>query len=147
MPAHMTLAKPAKGTAQKQRRARRRLVETRERAAKDAAKARDGYRCRKCGFCDPKGFCYWNPVEAAHLVDKGMGGDHGRHSHHQRDYVTLCHDCHQGPRSVHSGHIRMVYSSAGGDGAVTFEEAGAFTYSDHYVKPVRLLHIRVEHDA
>jgi hypothetical protein len=110
----MTLAKPAKGTAQKQRRARRRLVETRERAAKDAAKMRDDFRCRRCHRD------VWVTAEAAHLVNKGMGGDHGTHSHHQRNYVTLCRDCHQGPRSVHSGHVRMVAGLKGGDGPVRF---------------------------
>lgn len=58
--------------------------------------------------------------EAAHLVDKGMGGDHGLHSSHQRDFVTLCASCHQGPRSLHSGHLRAVYGPLGGDGPVEF---------------------------
>jgi hypothetical protein len=141
MPAHMRpLAKPAKGTAQKLRRARRRLVETRERAAKDAAKLRDGYRCRRCGegqvsiHMDGR---ITSAMEAAHLVNKGMGGDHGRHSHHQRDYVTLCPNCHRGPRSVHSGHVEIVFGARGGDGPVRFIDA----------TPKRLLAIRVEHDA
>jgi len=113
MPAHM-LPKPAKGTARKMQQARRRRIETQELAAKDAAKARDGYLCRRCGYPGAV------RVEAAHIRSKGMGGDHGRHSHHQRDFITLCHSCHQGPRSVHSGHVEIVVGSRGGDGPVRF---------------------------
>lgn len=124
MPSHMTTKaspRPAKGTARKMQQARRRLIETNELAAKTRAKLRDGYACRRCGMTDYHGFCYWNPIEAAHIRSKGMGGDHGRHSHHQRDYVTLCHDCHQGPRSVHSGHVRIVVLGPKlGDGPVHF---------------------------
>lgn len=117
MPAHMTLKKPAKGSAAKLARARRRLVEVREKAAKDAAKSRDGWRCRWCGvWCG-------QAAEASHLVDKGMGGDHGRHSSHQRDFVTLCGACHRGPRGLHSGAYRAVCGPDGGDGPVTFAPA------------------------
>ncbi len=110
--------KPARGEAAKQRRARRRLVETRERKAKDAAKERDAYTCRRCRT---EALPWW-PVEAAHLTDKGMGGDNGRHSHRRSDFVTLCRNCHRGPRSLHSGHLRAVYGPDGGDGPVTFED-------------------------
>lgn len=44
MPSHM-LVKPKRGTATAMQRARRRLVEVREQAAKDAARSRDGGRC------------------------------------------------------------------------------------------------------
>ncbi len=99
---HMTLKKPAKGSAAKARRAARAAIERRERAAKLAAKERDGWRCRCCTHWEWPGV----ELEAAHLIDKGMGGDHGRYSCEPKHFVTLCHDCHQGPRSVHSGHIR-----------------------------------------
>jgi hypothetical protein len=118
MPAHMTLAKPAKGTAQKQRRARRRQIESRMLIAKARAKQRDYFRCRRCGGT---GSLSW-PVEAAHIKSMGMGGDGGLFSSDQRDYVTLCHDCHQGPRSVHSGHVEMIAGARGGDGPVRFVE-------------------------
>ena len=116
MPSHMTLKKPARGTARKATRARRAAIERAERAAKDAAKDRDGGACRRCGEIE------W--PEAAHLVDKGMGGDHGLHSSHRRDFVTLCPNCHRGARSVHSGHVRLVYGPDMGDGPVQFVEAG-----------------------
>ncbi len=118
MPAHMTLKKPTKGSAAKARRAARAAIERRERAAKLAAKARDRYSCRCCQHV-----IYSYKVEAAHLIDKGMGGDRGRYSCEPKHFVTLCHDCHQGPRSVHSGHIRMTYGPDMGDGVVTFVEA------------------------
>ncbi len=117
MPAHMTLAKPATGTAQKQRRARRRQIESRMLIAKARAKQRDYFRCRRCGGT---GSLSW-PVEAAHIKSMGMGGDGGVYSSDQRDYVTLCHDCHQGPRGVHAGFIVIrPLTDRGGDGPVEF---------------------------
>ena len=110
--------KPAKGSAAKAVRARRAKITGAERAAKVAAKLRDGYCCRRCGDLEFPGF---RRLEAAHLDDKGMGGDHGLRSSQASDYVTLCHDCHRGPRSVHSGHVRMVFGPERGDGLVTFE--------------------------
>ena len=114
MPSHMrALPKPKPGSARAMQRARARLAKTRERAAKDAAKTRDGGACRRCGEIE------W--PEAAHVVDKGAGGDPtGLRSWKASDYVTLCPDCHRGPRSVHSGHVRMVVGPKGGDGPVKF---------------------------
>ena len=110
-------AKPAKGSARKAARAARRKIERVERAAKRAAKERDGWRCRRCGYTSS----VW-PVEAAHLVDKQMGGDHGRFSCERRHFVALCPPCHQGPNGIHSGRLRMVYDpEAMGDGVVSFE--------------------------
>jgi len=112
------LAKPRKGTAAKAKRARRARIERLERDAKQAARVRDLWACRRCGRV------WWDrgvQLEAAHLVDKGMGGDGGRFSCERKHFVTLCHGCHQGPRSVHSGHVRMVFNEAlMGDGPVEF---------------------------
>ncbi len=121
MPAHMTLAKPATGTAQKQRRARRRQIESRMLIAKARAKQRDYFRCRRCGAGMIEG-ALSRRMEAAHIRDAGMGGDGGLFSSDQRDFVCLCRDCHQGPRSVHSGHVRIVAGERGGDGVVRFED-------------------------
>jgi hypothetical protein len=107
--------KPPKGTASAYRRQRRVLVETRERNAKKAAKMRDRFRCRYCGAST-----LTTEIEAAHLRDKGMGGDGGRYSSDQRDYIALCREHHQGPRSLHSGHLRVVWGPALGDGDVYF---------------------------
>ena len=116
------LAKPAKGTAAKATRARRARVERTEASAKLAAKARDGWTCRRCDYPYQRGQVLWcSAVEAAHLVTKGMGGDHGRFSCERKHFVTLCHDCHQGPRGVHAGFVRMVYQEdLMGDGPVEF---------------------------
>lgn len=116
--------KPRKGTARASQRARARLAKTRERAAKDAAKARDHWTCRRCGLST---LDLAQTIEAAHIRSAGMGGDPtGLRSWKASDYVTLCHDCHQGPRSVHSGHVRMVISDRGGDGPVRFVESGHY---------------------
>lgn len=112
---HMTV-KPAKGSAAKAQRARRARIKTAEAKAKRAAKARDGHVCRACGA----GQCGLFPLEAAHIRGKGMGGDHGTRSSKAADYLTLCRSCHQGPRSVHSGHLRIEAGPQGGDGPVRF---------------------------
>lgn len=109
------LAKPAKGSARKAARAARRKIERVELAAKRAAKERDGWRCRRCARYRGE------DIEAAHIRNKAMGGDHGLRSSTAACYVCLCRDCHQGPRSVHSGHVRMTYGPAMGDGVVSFE--------------------------
>lgn len=125
---HMTVKaspRPARGTAAKAKRARRAAIEKAERAAKLKAKERDGWRCHNCGNRE----IVWNDttyalnsrLEAAHIRSKGSGGDHGLRSSKASDYITLCHSCHQGPRSVHSGHLRIVAGPAGGDGPVRFE--------------------------
>lgn len=84
-----------------------------ERDTKREALARDGFRCRRCRRLG---------VEAAHLVTKGMGGDHGRYSQHRAHYVALCAACHRGARSLHSGDVRAVYGPLMGDGRVWFVE-------------------------
>lgn len=120
---HMTVKgapkKPAKGTAAKAKRARRAAIERAEIKAKEAAKARDEWTCRRCRRST---LDLVETMEAAHIDDKGMGGDHGLRSSQASDYVTLCADCHRGPRSVHSGHVRIVVGPQRGDGPVTFEE-------------------------
>lgn len=107
--------RPAKGTAAKARRARRRKIEDAEMVAKLEAIIRDGGHCRCCNAAFP------THVEVAHIRDKGMGGDHGLHSSTSADYVLLCVCCHRGPRSVHAGFIRIVpLTDRGGDGPVEF---------------------------
>jgi len=111
------IPKPAKGEASAARRRRRSLIETRERAAKSAAKMRDRFTCRHCGDSTLSGA----DIEAAHLRTKGHGGDGGRWSSEPSDFVALCDECHRGRRSVHSGHLRMNAGPRGGDGHVRFE--------------------------
>ncbi len=112
MPAHM-LPKPRKGDAQRMRRARRRLADTREKAAKDAAKMRDGRKCRMPG-CDRT-----QALHAMHVHHKGLGGDPtGLRSWQRSDYVTGC-ARHHGLQ--HAGYLRMLVGPDGGDGRVEFQ--------------------------
>lgn len=138
---HMTTKaspRPAKGSARKLQQARRRLADTRERAAKDAAKARDGYLCRRCGYPGAV------RVEAAHIRSAGMGGDPtGLRSWKASDYITLCHSCHQGPRSVHSGHVVMVVGPKGGDGPVQFVDQVPGGWPDEYYSERKQQYVRV----
>lgn len=137
MTAHM-LPKPRKGAATAMQRARARLAKARELAAKDAAKIRDHFTCRRCHGAMLQG-PLMRHIEAAHIADKGMGGDPtGLRSWRASDYVTLCRACHRGPRSVHSGHVRMVFDPVKmGDGRVSFVE----------VSTQKRPQIRVETDA
>lgn len=111
------LAKPAKGTALLARRATRQSRVTAERTQKQIAKARDGHRCRwpHCAYRDVR-------LESAHLYNKAMGGDHGLRSRADQ-LITLCLLHHQGPRSLHSGDLRIEPQTAReADGPVAFFE-------------------------
>lgn len=114
---HMrVLPKPAKGSAAKARRAARAAIERRERAAKLAAKERDGWACRipGCGYAG-------TTVHAMHLEHAGHGGDpSGLRSSLARHYITGCPAHHTGRRSLHSGHLRAEWGPSGGDGNVYF---------------------------
>lgn len=123
---HRVRGKPLKGTVTWERRAKAAKIKRIERKAKEAAKKRDGYLCRRCGLLKLSN-------EAAHIDTKGMGGDHGLHSSLRSDYVTLCNTCHQGPRSLHSGHVRLVCGDLRGDGPVTFIEKDPRQVGRHVV--------------
>ncbi len=59
-----------------------------------AARIRDGYKCRVCGFCrgpNP------NAVEMHHIVFRSHGGEHSADN-----LVTLCFSCHRG---IHAKRI------------------------------------------
>lgn len=112
--------KPAKGSARAERLDRRAEIERIEARAKLAAKVRDGYACRVPG-CTTN-LQQWR-LESAHLVTKGMGGDHGVYSSHRRDYVSTCFPHHQGARSLHSGDLKALpLTSEAGDGPVQWSE-------------------------
>ena len=97
--------------------------------AKRKAKERDGWTCRRCGATYREKF-----IAAAHINGKGMGGDAGLRSSDPSDYVSLCepNGCHQGPRSVHSGHIAIVcLTDQRGDGLVEFRDQQPGDRHDH----------------
>lgn len=100
MPANMTLTKPAKGTATKARRARKRAADAI--LARNAAivRERDGHRCRVCGSRDG--------VQVHHIRYRSRGGDHAT-----GNLVCLCVICHG---RVHAGTLRL---SGNGDGCVS----------------------------
>lgn len=115
----MLLPKPAKGTARAALLAKRAKVRTAEANAKAAVRTRDGGVCRWPG-CGERGK-RWR-LEVAHLVSKGIGGDGGTRSTPDQ-MALLCFQCHQGPRSLHSGDKRIAPVTAqGADGPLRFEE-------------------------
>jgi hypothetical protein len=132
--------RPKPGTAAKARRARKAYNDRAERIAKETAKGRDRWTCRRCHRST---LDLMETVEAAHINSKGMGGDHGLRSSTSADYVTLCRSCHQGPRSVHSGHVVIECGPARGDGPVTFIEADP-RHVGRYVVAIRPAPVRAK---
>lgn len=112
--------KPAKGERRAEQLARTGHEKYVEKQARDASKRRDGMRCRRPG-CVTKP-SQWR-LESAHLEDEGMGGRHSVGCE-RRQYVTVCLLCHQGPRSLHKGELRVtpVDKAAGADGLLLWEE-------------------------
>jgi hypothetical protein len=107
------MKKPRKGTAKRLTQARKNAATARMRGAKDAAKQRDGYRCRM-PQCRYRG----DDVHAMHIRHAGMGGDvTGKRSWKRSDYVTGCPAHHQ---LQHAGYLKMLAFAHGGDGAVLF---------------------------
>jgi len=97
----------------------------RERRAKLAAKYRDFHTCRRCNH----GVIRQGPlilhVEAAHLVNSGMGGQPSVGCE-RKHFVTLCARCHHDV--IHAQRERMVYDPGKmGDGPVTFTPVVAKT--------------------
>lgn len=112
--------KPCKGSALIARRDRQRAIRAHEAREKAKVRARD-VRCRwpECANCRD----YKPRLEAAHLDDKGMGGDHGERTQADR-MILLCFLTHQGPRSLHSGDLRIEpLTERGTDGPCMFLEA------------------------
>lgn len=109
------LEKPPLGAATAGHRATSRKQKGIELLAKTASKIRDVFRCQVPG-CAVRGR---GAVESAHIVDAGMGGRFSV-SNLRRCFVTVCHDHHQGRRSIHTTHLEMRPQSAeaGGDGKI-----------------------------
>lgn len=116
----LAFPKPAKGAhraAQLAKRAHEAYVETQ---AKQAAKARDGHRCRVPG-CTTN-LRQWR-LEAAHIETQGMGGRHSV-SANRKDYASVCQPHHTGARSLHSTDLRVTALEPvkGGDGLLRWDE-------------------------
>jgi len=93
----VTLRKPAKGSALKARRARKRLAD--KTLAENAMQARwrDQDRCRVCG--SPQG------VEVHHVAFRSQGG-----THDTSNLVCLCRGCHA------QVHARRIWINGDADG-------------------------------
>ena len=89
-----------------------------ERTEKAAAKCRDRFRCRwpRCQYSAMK-----LVLDAAHIDASGMGGDPTGARMQRANLVTLCRIHHQGPRSLHSGHLEIeALTPDGANGALAF---------------------------
>ncbi len=68
-----------------------------------------------CRICDRA----WGDPELAHLKARGMGGSLSRDT--TKNTVLACEDCHRGPRSLHSGHIKYEFlTTDGADGPMAW---------------------------
>lgn len=76
-------------------------VRTTERKNKAEARRRDG------GSRWPEKHAFGR-LEVAHYKDKGMGGDKDGSRSAVENLITLPYSIHQGHRSIHSGHCRVV---------------------------------------
>lgn len=109
--------KPAKGSALMARRERQKAIRSHEDAEKRKVRVRD-VTCRwpNCPNCRT----YKPRLEVAHLDAKGLGGDHGVRTRADR-MVLICFLSHQGPRSLHSGDLRIEpLTERGTDGPCLF---------------------------
>lgn len=93
-------------TLQDYRKRRRDARRSGEQSVKTTLRVRDGIGCRwpDCQF--------WRQgyrVEGAHIDAKGMGGDKRLLRTTLDQMMRLCIRHHQGPRSLHSGDLRIVY--------------------------------------
>jgi len=103
----MKFPKPTRGSALLERAARKAADKAAERAASDAAKKRDGYKCRW-----PTVHTCLGGLEGAHIVDKSRGG-----ANTPDNIVTLCAYLHRrGPESIHGKQLKVECDS--GDGAM-----------------------------
>jgi hypothetical protein len=91
-------------TLREERRERKATRLSQEKAAKAEAKRLDGGRCR-WPHCVCKGK---EGTERAHLTAKGMGGTPDGSRNDPRNLISICHDIHRGPRSLHSGDRKIV---------------------------------------
>jgi hypothetical protein len=83
----ISLAKPTRGTALLEHRQRRAELVQHERREMQAAKKRDGNKCRVpyCEFASMK-----LPIDVAHMRHRGMGGNPKGDRTERRLLVTLC---------------------------------------------------------
>ena len=109
---YLSLQKPAKGTALRERRERQKDREAYEKREKAKVRARDK-SCRWPG-CECRSLRL--PLEVAHLVAKSLGG-----SNDAENLILLCQPVHQGRPSMHSGDLEVrPQTSRGANGPCDF---------------------------
>ncbi len=71
-----------------------------------------------CRICNVRGDVS-SAEELAHLKARGMGGSRLLDTTHNT--IMACIECHRGPRSLHSGHIKYEFlTDQGADGPMAF---------------------------
>ena len=112
----MAFPKPAKGTALLARKRAHREAENYERRQKTLVRQRDK-RCR-WPACEYRKAGMAVALEVAHVRSKSIGSRSMR-----RDMIYLCRLHHQGPKSLHSGDLRILPLDAvmGTDGPCRFQ--------------------------
>ncbi len=116
-------AKPAHGSARRERIRRALKREDKEEAVKRAVRRRDGH-CRWPHLTrDERELCARTRREVAHVFAKGMGGDPQLLRTTRELMVWVDVDVHQGPQSFHAQNRRVVFlTPKKTDGALAFEE-------------------------
>lgn len=110
------LERPARGEMKHEHRQRHAQADTREARNKTTVRKRDNRRSRWPG---DEG----QPLEVAHLSHKGIGGDATTARSIPALMILVSRDVHQGPRSLHSGHLRVVFlTEEKANGPVAFLE-------------------------
>lgn len=96
------IPKPHRGEAKAERRARRAAANSREDRNKSKVRVRDSRRSRWPGDDG-------EPLEVAHLTHKGISSDINTTRSVPALMITLSRQMHQGPRSLHSGDLRVLF--------------------------------------
>ena len=115
----ITLQKPARGTALRERKDRRADRRAAEQRALQAALKRDGRRCRWPG-CTGQYRGLTLPVDPAHLVHRGMGGNAALDRTTRGGILALCRHHHG---ALDAGLLEIqATTDAGTDGPLAFFE-------------------------
>jgi len=89
-------------------------------ALRKAVFERDQYACRM-PWCSVGHYGASVGLELAHLKARGMGGNPDGSRNVTSNCICCCRSHHQGPRSLHSGHIKWeALTDQGADGPMAF---------------------------